>query len=164
MPKLWRVILGALSFAPLIGFCLLLALSPHLVPSSDSHASNPDLPFQIGLGYVAGSWVVIIGAIILALTSPHIRQSQRISWALALFLIFKRKRARAQDILISAKAREYLGLLPFSSSICLLCQSFGTSVSGGSVMQQPNSAPHRDGREAAPFGQSSSAPARGRER
>ncbi len=86
MPKLWRVILGALSFAPLIGFCLLLALSPHLVPGSDSHASNPDLPFQIGLGYVAGSWVVIIGAIILALTSPHIRQSQRISWALALFL------------------------------------------------------------------------------
>jgi fatty acid desaturase len=28
----------------------------------------------------------------------------------------------------------------------------------------PNSAPHRDGREAAPLGQSSSAPARGRER
>ena len=85
MSKSWLVLLGTLSFAPLLGFFLLVALVSHLVPDSALFASNPDLPFQVGFVYVVGSWVIVIGAIVLALRSYHIRQSQRIFWALALF-------------------------------------------------------------------------------
>jgi len=79
------VLLGALSFVPLLGFFLLVALVFHLVPGSAFFTSNPYLPFLAGLVYVVGSWVIVIGAIVLALRSYHIHQSQRISWALALF-------------------------------------------------------------------------------
>jgi len=79
------VLLGTLSFVPLLGFFLFMALVSHLVPGSAFFASNPYLPFLVGLVYVVGSWVIVIGAIVLALRSYHIRQSQRVSWALALF-------------------------------------------------------------------------------
>ena len=79
------VLLGTLSVVPLLGFVLFVALVSQLVPGPTFFAGNPYLPFPVGLVYVVGSWVIVVGAIVLALRSHHIRQSQRISWALALF-------------------------------------------------------------------------------
>jgi hypothetical protein len=84
MSKSWSVLLGALSFAPLLGFFLFVALGSYLAPGSALYA-NPYLLLLIGVVYFVGSWLTVIGAMVLALRSYHIRQSQRISWAVALF-------------------------------------------------------------------------------
>ena len=77
--------LGALSFAPVLGFLLILVLVSS-VPLG-FFQSNPLLLWSIGLIYVAGSWVIVIGAMVLALRSYHIHQVQRILWVLALFVL-----------------------------------------------------------------------------
>ena len=86
MSKSWSALLGALSFAPLLGFVAVFALVSYLAPGSPIYAGNPHLLFQIGLVYVVGSWLIVIGAMVLALRSHHIRQGQKILWVVALFL------------------------------------------------------------------------------
>ena len=84
MSKSWSVLLGALSFAPLLGFFLFVALGSYLAPGSSLYASS-FLLLLIGSVYFVGSWLIVIGAMVLALRSYRIRQSQRIFWAAALF-------------------------------------------------------------------------------
>ena len=83
MSKSWAVLLGALSFAPLVGVLLFVALGSYLAPNSALYA-RPHLLLLIGFVYFVGSWLIVIGAMVLALRSYHIRQSQRIFWAVAL--------------------------------------------------------------------------------
>jgi 4-amino-4-deoxy-L-arabinose transferase-like glycosyltransferase len=66
---------------PLLGFFILLALSTRLVPS------HTHLLFQLGLTYVVASWAITIAAIVLALRSQRMGQSQKIFWAVALLLL-----------------------------------------------------------------------------
>ena len=66
---------------PLLGFFVMLALSTHLVPG------HTQLLVQLGLAYVITSWAITFAAIVLALRSQHIRQSQKIFWAIALLFL-----------------------------------------------------------------------------
>ena len=84
MSKSRSALLGALSFVPALGFCLILALVSY-VPLG-FYQSNPQLLWLIGLAYVVGSWLIVIGAMVLALRSYHIHQGQRILWVIALFV------------------------------------------------------------------------------
>ncbi len=84
MSKSRSALLGALSFVPALGLCLILALVSYL--PLEFYQSNPQLLWLIGLAYVVGSWLIVIGAMVLALRSYHIHQGQRILWVLALFV------------------------------------------------------------------------------
>lgn len=86
MPKPWSVFLGAASLAPLLGFLVIVALVS--IPALDltGNAPNAHLLFQIGAVYVVGSWLIVIGAIVLALTSSHLRGGQKVWWVVALFI------------------------------------------------------------------------------
>ena len=83
MSKSTSVLLGTFSLIPLLGFFLLLALAPRLAPGSPN---DPPVLFQVGLAYVVGSWLIVLAAMVFAFRSNHIPQSQRILWAVALFL------------------------------------------------------------------------------
>ena len=87
MPKPWSILLGALSLAPLLGFVTILVLVSTPASASNVNASTPHLLFQIGAAYVVASWLVIIGAVVLALRSSHLRGGQKVLWVLALFVL-----------------------------------------------------------------------------
>ncbi len=79
-------LLGVLSFAPLVGFIVLLEWLTNLAPDSPIYA-NPLLLSLFGAAYVIASWIVTMGAIVLALRSPQLGRPQKFLWALALFLL-----------------------------------------------------------------------------
>lgn len=77
-------LLGVLSLAPLAGFALLLALLSSFAPGSISSGSDPYLFYGIGAIYVALSWLIVIGAIVLTVQSYRMRRNQKALWVIVL--------------------------------------------------------------------------------
>ena len=81
MSKATSLALGGLSVLPLLGFAAFVLLGNRLLTALGSDLA------KIGVAYVVFSWVIVIAAIVFALTSRHISPSRKGVWTLLLFFL-----------------------------------------------------------------------------
>lgn len=86
MNKPLIVVLGVVSVAPLLVFLVLIGWLPSFAAALQSKGQGFGQIIAFGKIYVASGWLITIGAIFFALKSPHVPQSKRIVWVIALFV------------------------------------------------------------------------------
>ncbi len=78
--------LGVISIAPLLVFMILIAWLPGYAAKVQSTGQEFTPIFTFAKFYIFTGWLITIGAIVIAFNSPHVPQSKRIGWAIALFV------------------------------------------------------------------------------